>query len=367
MSDVGANSNYMSPEVMSFKNAMATNAFYRLDKVKIKIIDQCNLRCLKCNHWLPERGQGPDRQQPLTTSEWLDTARQLIELGVRKAAFTGGEPTLHAGLKDVIRCLAASGVRCSMTTNGTVLAGRLPGELVAAGLSQIRFSVDGPNAEMHDRSVGVAGSFERLMSALKQIRREAAAAGHNIRLAFNTVVSDININHLSPVIEIAAEQGVSQILLMEPSLDHLPQNRRAQLKARHSLEKSYQESTLPELVAAGQRRGVEVTPMGFQVLGDGSIHKIDRRVDLPCFFAWYMAAIYPSGDVHVCCHSRDNRLGFGNVRRAPLAEMLKGQEGIRVRQVCQAPARQVPDCRVCDLYTDLFLQAQRLGYPALQP
>ena len=367
MGHVEINTEARQKEIESFKRAMADNAFFRLDKVKIKIIDRCNLRCLKCNHWLPERHLGPNRQEPLTTIEWLDTARQLIELGVRKAAFTGGEPTLFPGLKDVINCLSASGVRCSMTTNGTLLNGRLPGELVAAGLSQIRFSVDGPVAELHDRSVGVAGSFERLISAIKQVRREAKAAGQKVRLNFNTVVSDININHLAPMVSLAAELGVTQILLMEPSLNHLPADRRNQLEADDDWETHYRDSALPELIAAGRRLGVEVTPMGFQVLEDGTAQKIDSKIDLPCFLAWYTAAIYPGGDVQVCCHSHDSRLGFGNVRQARLAEMLKGPSGSRVRSVCQAPARQVPDCRACDLYTDLFRQARRLGHPSVQP
>jgi MoaA/NifB/PqqE/SkfB family radical SAM enzyme len=367
MSNVGANSESVLKDIDSLRRAMAANTFYRLDKVKIKIIDQCNLRCLKCNHWLPERRQGPNSQSPLTTDEWLDTARQLIELGVKKAAFTGGEPTLYPGLSDVIHCLAESGVRCSMTTNGTLLTGRLPGDLVSAGLSQIRFSVDGPSAELHDRSVGVAGSFGRLMSALKQIRLEARAAGQKIRLTFNTVVSDINMKHLPPLIDIAAEQGVGQILLMEPSLGHLPITRRDQLKTQQDLEQCYEKSTLPELIVAGRRAGVTVTPLGFQVLGDGSVQRIDRGLEFPCFLAWYTAAIYPGGDVQVCCHSRDQRLGFGNVRRTPLAEMLQGPAGDRVRDVCQAPTRYVQDCRVCDLYTDLFLQAKRLGHPSVKP
>ncbi len=343
--------------------AFENNAFYKLDKVKIKIVDQCNLRCLKCNHWLPDRRNSVDQQSPLSGAEWLDTAAQLVDLGVRKVAFTGGEPTLHPDLPRIIKLLSKHGVRCSMTTNGTLLAGGLARKLLEAGISQIRFSVDGPAAKVHDRCVGVPGSFDRLMSGLQEIKDTARVLGRTVKLNFNTVVSELNIDRLDDLVKLAGEVGASEMLLMELNQDHLPGARRKKLSVSETIHHRYLRKTLPDLIAQAAAQNVTLVPMEYAVKPDGAISNLDEddEVSLPCLYAWHEAAIFPAGDVQVCCNSRDPALFFGNVRQGRLDDILKGPQSERVRAVCRAPALRVSDCRSCPLFSERLAQANQVG------
>lgn len=339
----------------AFQRAFDRGDFWSLDKVKVKLVDQCNLRCLKCKHWDPARRASPDQANPLTADEWDDLCGQLIGLGLKKAAFTGGEPTLHPALPRIVGRLTQGGVRCSLTTNGTLLAGGLARSLIQAGLAQIRFSVDGPTPQEHDRSVGVAGSFARLEAGLDEIRSTAAETGRDLVIKLNTVVSDLNHGRLADIIDWAGAHGVSEMLLMGLNQDHLPEDRRQTLAGGGRGLAEHLKADLPELKALAAHKGIELIPLEFRVAGDGSLTEYGPRDhNLPCLLAWTTAAIYPAGDVYVCCHSRHPSLHFGNVRNRPLATLLQGETGRRVRTVCQAPDRRVADCRDCDLYPDRF-------------
>ena len=348
--------------LQDFKRAITEASFFRLDKIKVKFTDRCNLRCLKCNHWLPNRENRPDRLSPLSLDEWLDVADQLADLHVKKVAVTGGEPTLDPALPPFMARLTARKVRCSLTTNGTLLAGGVARKLIEAGLSQARFSVDGVSPEVHDASVGVPGSFERLKAGLEELQTLARTENRKLTVNLNTVVSGLNLDSLEDIVNWAAERNVVRILMMGLDKDHLTDDRRQRLDlAEDELERYYRE-TLPRLMEIGRARGVEVVPLNCHVAPDGSIiHFLDDRDhSIPCNFAWFSAAIYPSGDVQVCCNSRHRRLRFGNVREGSIKDMIHGPTGNRVREVCQAPDFIVHDCRVCPQYADRYTAALQL-------
>lgn len=347
------------------REAIETNAFCRLDEVKIKLVDACNLRCVKCGHWRASRRGSPDRTRPLGQAEWLDAASQMIDLGARKVKISGGEPALHPALVPLTARLAARGVRCSLTSNGTLLAGALGRDLVEAGLERVRFSVDGPDAESHDRIVGMPGAFERLSAGLASVQAAARAAGRRVRCTLNTVVCQENLSRLSDLAAWAAEQGVKQMALVRIHTAHLPPGARRRLGLTAADLERYEQEMLPRLIAQGREAGLEVSPTGYQVTEAGGVEEIPAKglKGVPCFNAFTGAAVYPAGDVYVCCHVRDRRLRFGNLRGERLGEVLGGEKGRRVRAVCRAPGRKIAACLTCDVnIADRLLQARHLGF-----
>jgi MoaA/NifB/PqqE/SkfB family radical SAM enzyme len=347
------------------REAVEQGAFCGLDEVKIKLVDACNLRCVKCGHWRASRRASPDRTRPLSQAQWLDAASQMIALGARKVKISGGEPALHPALVPLTARLAAGGVRCSLTTNGTLLAGPLGRDLVEAGLERVRFSVDGPEAGIHDGIVGMPGAFERLGAGLASVQAAARAAGRRVRCTLNTVVCQENVSRLSDLVGWAAGQGVRQMALVRIHTAHLPAGTRQRLGLTVGGLARYEQETLPRLIAQGRAAGIEVSPTGYQVTEAGGVEEIPARglKDVPCFNAFTGAAVYPAGDVYVCCHVRDKRLRFGNLRAERLGEVLGGEKGGRVRAVCRAPGREIAACLTCDVnIADRLLQARHLGF-----
>ncbi|HEY8477445.1 MAG TPA: GTP 3',8-cyclase MoaA [Chloroflexota bacterium] len=113
----------------------------QMGNLRVSLTDRCNFRCRYCMPeevlpWIP-------REEVLSFEEIERLVRLLVGMGVRKVRLTGGEPTLRAGLPDLIRRLnAISGLESvSLTTNGFRLK-TLARELAEAGLKRINVSLD---------------------------------------------------------------------------------------------------------------------------------------------------------------------------------------------------------------------------------
>eukprot|EP00899_Mesostigma_viride_P003891 jgi/Mesvir1/13502/Mv25217-RA.1 len=113
----------------------------RHNYLRISITERCNLRCQYC---MPEEGvELTPSSHLLSTQEILRIARVFVLGGVDKIRLTGGEPTVRKDLVDICRALTSlPGLRTlSMTTNGIVLASKLPA-LREAGLNALNISLD---------------------------------------------------------------------------------------------------------------------------------------------------------------------------------------------------------------------------------
>jgi cyclic pyranopterin phosphate synthase len=108
--------------------------------LRISLTDHCNLRCLYC---MPDDASFRPNAELMQDDEVLRFVRLFTRLGFDKFRLTGGEPTVRAGVVDLVRAIAhTEGVRTlSMTTNGVLFA-RLAEPLAKAGLQRVNFSLD---------------------------------------------------------------------------------------------------------------------------------------------------------------------------------------------------------------------------------
>lgn len=112
----------------------------QITDLRISITDRCNFRCVYCRSADPENYREHD--EILSWSELERLGRIFVELGIQKVRLTGGEPMVRDGIEAYIRKLREFGARdLSMTTNGHLLADRLP-RLLEAGLQRINISLD---------------------------------------------------------------------------------------------------------------------------------------------------------------------------------------------------------------------------------
>ena len=109
--------------------------------LRVSVTDRCNLRCIYC---MPPQGleKGP-HAGILRYEELALVIQAAAEIGITKVRLTGGEPLARLGLADFVRMVAAiPGIDdLSMTTNGTLLAGKARA-LAEAGLSRVNISLD---------------------------------------------------------------------------------------------------------------------------------------------------------------------------------------------------------------------------------
>ena len=168
--------------------------------LRISITDRCNFRCRYC---LPEEGvTWLPRSEVLRFEEVGRVARVMVEhFGITSVRLTGGEPTMRAGLPDLVAMLARLPVELSMTTNGSTLS-RLAGPLASAGLDRVTISLDSLRAE---RFAAIAGR-DMLPAVLAGI--EAARSAGLAPLKLNTVlVRDVNDDEVVDLARYGREVG----------------------------------------------------------------------------------------------------------------------------------------------------------------
>jgi cyclic pyranopterin phosphate synthase len=114
-----------------------------IQDMRISLTDRCNFRCTYCMPaeglpWIPNN-------RVLSDDEIVRLARIFIRNGIKQIRLTGGEPTVRAGLPQIVRrlsALRAEGLESlSITTNGFLLD-KLAGPLAEAGLTRINVSLD---------------------------------------------------------------------------------------------------------------------------------------------------------------------------------------------------------------------------------
>ncbi|MGW8251281.1 MAG: GTP 3',8-cyclase MoaA [Anaerolineales bacterium] len=120
---------------------MAIDRFGRqIHYLRISLTDHCNLRCVYC---MPEEMTFRPNAELMQDEEIISLVRLFASLGFDKFRLTGGEPTVRAGVVELVRQIAhTDGVRSlSMTSNGVLFA-RLAKPLAEAGLKRVNFSLD---------------------------------------------------------------------------------------------------------------------------------------------------------------------------------------------------------------------------------
>jgi len=122
---------------------------------------RCNLTCKHCYNSAGKRSE-------LSTEEWMKIIDEIHRCGCLRLFLTGGEPLLHDGFFDIVEYARRKPLAVGVLTNGTLLDEYTAERLKKAGVSILHFSVDGPNAHIHDEFRGVDGSFEKTLNAVRR-------------------------------------------------------------------------------------------------------------------------------------------------------------------------------------------------------
>lgn len=96
---------------------------------------RCNLACTYCNEF-------DDISQPVPIEELCRRVDHLAALGSRIVTLSGGEPTLHPQLDELIARIRFHGMIAGLITNGYLLTPERIERLNRAGLDHLQISID---------------------------------------------------------------------------------------------------------------------------------------------------------------------------------------------------------------------------------
>lgn len=169
----------------------------------------CNLSCIHCR---ASATCGPYSGE-LDTQASFRLLEQIAEVAKPIVILTGGEPLLREDIFDIAKYGDGLGLKMVMAPNGTLLTADIARRLAESGIQRISISLDGANAESHDRFRGVQGAFE---GALRGI---AHAKSAGIQFQINTTVTKTNLEQIPLILKLAEQLGAvaHHIFLLVPT------------------------------------------------------------------------------------------------------------------------------------------------------
>ncbi len=172
--------------------------------LRISLTDRCNFRCLYC---LEPESTFLDQRELLSPDEIVRLARVATSLGVEKIRLTGGEPTLHPRLIEIIERIARLPITdLAMTTNASwgPAGENWPSRWRAAGLRRLTVSIDCVDPA---RFAQITRSSTPLARVLDNVRAAQRAGLDPIRLNA-VVIRGVNDDQVVPLAGLARELGV---------------------------------------------------------------------------------------------------------------------------------------------------------------
>jgi len=148
----------------------------------------CYNRVEQCRSLKSPLSTGVGKGEGLSLHQWKKVLQKLSDIGVPHVIFTGGEPTLHPYLCELIRAAEHLGLITGLNTNGRRLADReFVDSLVHAGLSHVQITLESCRADIHN-AMPAAESFEETCWGIKN----AIAAGMHV--ITNTTLTRRNVD-----------------------------------------------------------------------------------------------------------------------------------------------------------------------------
>jgi MoaA/NifB/PqqE/SkfB family radical SAM enzyme len=178
----------------------------------VRLTFDCNDHCIFCLDSDAHNGEIRDRD---------DVKRQILEgrrAGATRLILSGGEPTIHPSYVDFVQLGRQAGYsKIQTVTNGRMFSyGDFLERCLRAGLSEITFSIHGPNAKVHDALVGTKGAFEQeirgLQSALAYRERSPQALPV---VNVDIVVNRGNVKVLPEMLRLFYGMGVKEFDLLQ--------------------------------------------------------------------------------------------------------------------------------------------------------
>ena len=297
--------------------------------VGIEITKRCQLRCHHCfNDSGPEHGQ----ELPLPLIE-----RTLDEMGIwgaNQIRLSGGEPTLHSQLGEILDACAIRGIAITLNSHG-VLSDATLARLLASPVARFIISLDGLEAA-HERVRG-EGTFHRAVATCRRL----CAAGKAVTIACH--LGRHNTRDVAGLAALAAELGAD--------LKLTPLRPVGRILAKDA-------AILPDakdyLGVIRQVSRLRLAHPHIRILADFDI--LDARNEpfavtdalAACGAGRIMVSIAATGQVYPCAFfvTPDHRFSAGNLHRRSLREIWRDSpvfEPFRVHT--KAPA-----CQACGHY-----------------
>ena len=169
----------------------------------------CNLSCVHCR---ASATSGPYKNE-LDTQKAFQLLEDISEVAKPIIILTGGEPLLRPDIFRIAKYGSDLGLRMVMAPNGTLVTQDTAKKLVESGIKRVSISLDGANAESHDRFRGVPGAFKGALQGIEHFK----SVGMSFQI--NTTITKTNLSQIPSILKLAETLGAvaHHIFLLVPT------------------------------------------------------------------------------------------------------------------------------------------------------
>jgi MoaA/NifB/PqqE/SkfB family radical SAM enzyme len=294
-----------------FEGAAARRATAADDPVclYLETTNRCNLLCTTCPRTFAEL-------EPPADMSWELFTRIVDQLpNIERAVLHGvGEPMLVKNLPQMVRHLKARGTYVLFNTNGTLLNERNGRALIAAGLDELRVSLDAATRESY-RAIRGKDFFGRILKNVRAFRalQEREGATRPRVSAWLTGLKE-TLPELPAFVKVAAEIGVKEVYLQrlvffdDGAIGHARPDQ-ALYERMSGADAAYLEEATATARALGltfSASGAVAEPgMSLRRSDDGSPWSMCRR-------PWTVMYITANGRALPCCIAPFSQRGYEN-------------------------------------------------------
>ena len=252
----------------------------------------CNMSCRHCSakHYMSGNAR------PLRVEEVKDLADQFVDLGGSSLIYSGGEPTLHKNLLELVDHVPKDKSTISIFTNGTRIPD-LADELKSAGLFGTLVSLDSHIPEKHDKYRGSPGAFRKGMEGIEALKER------NMLVGISTYITreDLAAGDFDSIVELGTQLDVHQVFVF----DAVPTG--AMSKEHHLVLRPEDRQELKRLTMKQN-----ANPKGPAIMGQSWVNSGEG---FGCFAGFYQMYVTACGDVAPCDFTP---ITFGNIREEKL-------------------------------------------------
>lgn len=327
--------------------------------IQLESTDACNLHCTSCS-----RDMIVHKAHQLQEHQWKKVIDEIRPTNINVSGI--GEPFLHPRILEIVRYARSAGAAVNCATNFTRVKGRHR-DIVEAGFSQLKISIDAAEAETYRRIRGEDYHAE-ILANIREVnrwKRELDSTGPSLR--FNFALQQLNFLEAPALVDLAAEHGVDGIYFQYLSYTDM-EDRKEWLTGEMTREALY--ASLREAERRARRRGVNTNLRiwwrDFDLLWN-NMQPLDRWQPnrKACYFPWMSTWIGADGWVRPCpimpWTLDEGRMG--HVDEQSFAEIWNNPKYRELRSALARGERPTRSCKLCypqDLYNIVLLKAKLL-------
>ena len=279
--------------------------------------NRCNLKCKMCGTWasrrrLEKNGVKYDPKEEIKNEVSDERLVELIdeakELGVYEVLITGGgEPFLRKELTlKLMERIKAYGLSGNLNTNGTLFSRLDIKRIVEIGWDKIMFSIDAPDAKIHDFIRGVNGTFKKVKKSLMEFKKvKNKLKVSKPQIVFNTVLTKFIVDRIDKMIKFASKVGCEDItfiplIIYDRSMERIDLSKEDKIRFQKKIGKFIEISKKLNVNTNLEKLFLPAKRMNEIILREMK-NSPNTLIYSPCFEPFLHFLVKANGEATCCC------------------------------------------------------------------